>query len=95
MTEKFKSLFPKKAQIHCMPKRYQEKFVINNTWTERIHILQAFRCLGILTIGRRHVLKKLTIYDPPYDFMRILFKRLRQSQNLIYLNIKLQMQTYF
>ena len=30
-----KSMFPKKAKLHCMPKRYQEKFVVKDTWTER------------------------------------------------------------
>ncbi len=34
-TDKFKSMFPKKTKLHCMSKRYQEKFLVKDTWTER------------------------------------------------------------
>ena len=34
-TDKFKSMFPKKTKLHCMSKRYQEKFMVKDTWTER------------------------------------------------------------
>ena len=34
-TEKFNSMFPKKTKLHCMSKRYQEKFMVKDTWTER------------------------------------------------------------
>ena len=28
-------MFPKKTKMHCMSKRYQEKFKVKDTWTER------------------------------------------------------------
>ena len=34
-TDKFKPMFPKKTKLHCMTKRYQEKFVVKDTWTQR------------------------------------------------------------
>ena len=35
VTDKFKSMFPKKEKLHGMSKRYQEKFLVKDTWTER------------------------------------------------------------
>ena len=34
-TNLFKSMFPKKEKLHSMSKRFQEKFLIKDTWTER------------------------------------------------------------
>ena len=33
--DKLKSMFPKKRNLHCMPKRYCQKFIVRDTWTER------------------------------------------------------------
>jgi hypothetical protein len=33
--EKLKSMFPKKQNLHVMPKRYSQKFLVKDAWTER------------------------------------------------------------
>ena len=33
--DKLKSMFPKKQNLHVMPKRYNQKFVVKDAWTER------------------------------------------------------------
>ena len=33
--EKLKSMFPKKQNLHIMPKRYNQQFIVRDAWTER------------------------------------------------------------
>ena len=33
--DKLKSMFPKKQNLHVMPKRYNQQFLVKDAWTER------------------------------------------------------------
>ena len=65
--EKFKSLFPKKYQVHSMKKRGSEKFVMRRTFTERhknsaIPYMQ--RLLNRVETDKRKICKQIDNFEP-------------------------------
>ena len=65
--EKLKSMFPKKQNLHNMLKRYEQKFVIRDAWTERhrrssIPFMQ--KLLNNEDKERKNILKQIDSFVP-------------------------------
>ena len=65
--EKLGSMFPKKRNLHCMPKRYSQQFIVKDAWTERhrrsaIPFMQ--KLLNEEDKVRKDILKKIDNFVP-------------------------------